>query len=340
MDFILDLISKEKWNAFINNNIETTFYHQYEWIEVVTRTYKYKPYLISAIDNGQVVGVMPILISPRFLFGRRAYSIPFGSYGGPISTDEMVKENLIKYAINDINTRFFEIRSKQPFNAHFVKHNKLMLNSQYNTSILPLVDTPEAMLASMKTDKRRNIRRVEKSNLDYKWVRDSKNFYKLYSRNMHVLGSPTHSKKFYDAILEYFPDKSRILEVYHKDECIYGAFYLLHKTNMINSWSSTLPEYRSLNPTDYGIWMAILWGIKNRYTTYDFGRSQIESGNLEFKRRWNATQQPLFYYHYPNTKYLDSTHKNPKRSRFEKYWVKMPTIFVNSFGPRIRKYLP
>jgi lipid II:glycine glycyltransferase (peptidoglycan interpeptide bridge formation enzyme) len=184
------------------------------------------------------------------------------------------------------------------------------------------------------------IRRAEKSSLDYKWVKDSHNFYKLYSKNMHVLGSPTHSQKFYDTILEYFPDNSRIMEVYHENVCIYGAFYLFHRTNMINSWSSTLPEYRSLNPTDYGIWKAILWGIKNGYSTYDFGRSQINSGNLEFKRRWNATQKPLFYYYYSNNKYLNVTHKNPNRSKFEKYWVKMPNTLVNTLGPRIRKFLP
>ena len=342
MDITLNLISGERWNAFINNNIESTFYHQYEWIELVTKIYNYKPHCFTVTDNGQIIGVLPILISPRFFFGRRAYSIPFGSYGGPVCNDEIIKENLIKYAIEDlsINTRFLEIRSKQPFTEQFINNNNLKLNSQYNTSILPLLDNPETMLESMKKDKRRMIRRAEKSDLTHKWVRDSKNFYNLYSKNMHVLGSPTHSQKFYDAILQYFPDNSRILEVYHNDECVYGAFYLFFKTNMINSWSSTLPEYRPLNPTDYGIWMAILWGMENGYTAYDFGRSQIESGNLEFKRRWNATQQPLFYYHYSNNKYLDSTHKNPERSRFEKYWVKMPNTLVNTLGPHIRKFLP
>jgi lipid II:glycine glycyltransferase (peptidoglycan interpeptide bridge formation enzyme) len=120
---------------------------------------------------------------------------------------------------------------------------------------------------------------------------------------------------------------------------IYAAFYLFYKDTVINSWSSTLEEYRNYYPTDFGIWNAIRYSCDKGYKYYDFGRSQENSTNHEFKSRWSAETKHLYYHYYLNNvkEVPNITATNPKRQKFAKVWSKLPLELATMVGPLIRK---
>ena len=158
---------------------------------------------------------------------------------------------------------------------------------------------------------------------------------------MLKLGSPVHSKFFFENILEQYGKKAQISSVYYNNICIYSSFYIFKKDVMINCWSSTLNKYRKYYPTDFGIWNTIKDGISNNFKYMDFGRSQYGSSNLEFKRRWGATLNQLHYYYLARSNVQFSTNSgNMNREKFEKLWRLLPLSLSTILGPKIRSSFP
>ncbi|MDY6865407.1 MAG: FemAB family XrtA/PEP-CTERM system-associated protein [Halobacteriota archaeon] len=330
---------RERWEEFINNSNNSTFYHQIGWKDVVEKTYKHDPYYLIAEEDGEIKGVLPLFLIKNKIFGKKLVSVPFGPYGGVCADNKVTEDALTEEAkriTKNCKADYLEIRNIYP-----KKHPSYVTKSFYVTSVLELnKDNNVVWKDKLSKGKRKMISRSEKKNLTLEWVDKVDGFFRLFARNMRDLGSPVHSISFFKNILHELPENSKILEVRMDDDVIYSAFYLFYKDRMINSWSSTLKEYRKYLPTDFGIWNAIKYGCENGYSCYDFGRSQIDSSNFEFKRRWGTEAKELHYQYYLNTinKVPNSTTSNPDRQIFAKVWKKTPVLVANNLGPMIRKY--
>jgi len=336
-------LSKEmepSWDKYVLNHPDSTFYHTIGWRNVIVKTYKHKQIYLVALEKDEIVGILPLFLMKSHLFGNKLVSLPFGAYGGVCSQNIQIENSLINKAIEitlEKKAKYLELR-----NLSYNSSDKLVTQNIYKTSILKLYENVDEMFENLKKDKKRAIFKSHKRNLDWEWNNKAENFYHLYSKNMNNLGSPAHSMIFFKNILKEFPNNSMIQVVKKGDDIIYSAFYFSNKDTIINCWSSTLNKYRKYYPTDYGIWNAIQYSIKNGYKFYDFGRSLEGSSNLEFKRRWGVEHVELKYQYFLNKidKPPNQSSTNPKRQIFAKYWKKAPSWSTNILGVFIRKNLP
>ena len=333
---------EEAWDSYVYESDASTFYHQIGWRNVVLKSYRHKPrYLVARGDDGGIVGVLPMFLMESRVFGRKLVSVPFAPYGGVCADDETVKNALVQEAkrlMKECGADYLELRTTLGDDTPgFVSR------SFYVTSILELDPNPAVVRnEKLKRNKRKTIAKSEKRDLVMEWNNTTTEFYKMYVHNMRDLGSPAHSNTFFENILNEFPDNSKVLIVRRDDNVLYAAFYLFYKDVIINSWSSTLTKYRKYYPTDFGIWNAIEYSCKNGYKYYDFGRSQENSTNLEFKMRWSAKMKQLHYHYYLNNtnEVPDITTMNPKRQMFAKVWRKIPLSLADSIGPLLRRNVP
>lgn len=340
---IIEKSDEKSWDQYVLNSDISTFYHQIGWKNIIEETYGHKPYYLIAEEDNHTKGILPLILMQSRIFGKKLISVPFGPYGGVCADEEFIEEALVaesKRIAIELNVEYLELRdniSKDKFYNGFIK------NSRYLASILELDNDPDLVLMDkLKRNKRKNIYKSQQMQLTYEWTNKTDDFYELFISNMKDLGSPAHSKRFFDNILFEFPESSKVLLVTKDNEVIYSAFYLFFKENMINSWSSTLQAYRQYFPTDFGIWNAIKYGCENGYKYYDFGRSQKGSTNLEFKRRWSCESKELNYQYYLNKKKTvpNNTSSNPKRKTFAKLWSKTPEYVAKSVGQLVRKNIP
>ncbi len=327
-----------EWDEYIFNNPSSTFFHQVGWKNVVESSYAYKPYYLLAKDEGEIKGILPLFLIENLLLGRKLVSLPFAPYGGAIGENNAI-EILIMEAIEitkEQGADYLELRNAE-------NSSILLRNSLYATSILELDQNPEIIWNEKLTrNKRKNVVKSQKRGLSFNFSNEINDFYDIFAINMHDLGSPIHSKKFFQNILNIFRNSAKIQIVSLDNKPIYAAFYLLYKDIIINSWSSSLKEYRNYYPTDFGIWKAIEYACNNQYKYYDFGRSTQNSPNMEFKERWGAETKKLEYEYYINnvSKIPDNTYENPKRQIFEKVWKRLPLSITRSLGPVLRKKIP
>ncbi|VVB54067.1 FemAB family protein [uncultured archaeon] len=334
----LKSIDEKKWDEYVFNHPQSTFYHQLGWKRVIEKSYGHKSYYFLAKEDDEIIGVLPMFLFKNLVFGRKLISVPFAPYGGAVGNVAAVRA-LIDHAFKlakELDVEYLELRSKG-------NSSNLLTTSLYTTSILKLDPNPDVVWKERLTrNKRKNIVKSQKRNLNIQFSNEIEEFYKIFAINMRDLGSPMHSKIFFTNILHEFPDSSKTQIVSLDKKPLYAAFYIFYKNTMINSWSSTLEEYRNFYPTDGGIWTAIEYGCLNNYRYYDFGRSQQGSPNMEFKERWGAETQELDYQYYLNRgiKIPDYTSNNQKRKIFTKIWKRLPLLLTNVIGKSLRKEVP
>lgn len=332
---ILGKVDEPRWDEFVNNNSSSAFFHQVGWKNVVERTYGHKPYYLFAKENERVVGILPLFLIKDVLWGKRLVSLPFAPFAEVCANDK----NVVKLLINesealakDLGADYLELR------ARFNDVN-FPTDFTFVTSVLELNANVELIFENLPQNKRRNITKSMKRELVVKWSGKLNDFYPIYSRNMRDLGTPPHNYRFFDNILREFPDGSTILIVQLNDVVLYSALLLFYRDTVIDFMSSTIEKYRKYYPTDFGIWNAITYASEKGFRYFDFGRSIKDSSNHEFKRRWGAETQQLYYHYYLN-KAHDLPHLNPsslKYRRLSKIWRRLPLPIANRLGPIIRR---
>jgi len=331
---------EDVWDAFVHESNDATFYHQIGWRYVVENSYGFKSIYLVAEEKGRIRGILPLFLIKSKIFGRKLISVSFAPYGGACADDTSIERMLIEGAkelADKYDVKFVEFR--------YLKNSGIDLPTftRYYTFILRLNSDPEVVWQRFSKKVRNSTRKAIKSGLRVERCKDYINeFYKIHSKNMHHLGTPTHDKRFFKNVLKTFPEQTDLVVVKYRDEIIAGTILLYFKDTVISGWAGSLREYLSLCPNNLMYWKIIKDACRNGYRFFDFGRSLINSGTFRFKKAWATEPIQLRYQFYlPNSKQIpDISMQNPKRKRFAEIWRKIPYPIANVIGPKLRKFFP
>ena len=159
---------------------------------------------------------------------------------------------------------------------------------------------------------------------------------------MRDLGSPVHSKKLMQAVLEEFPEKSKIVMVYKDDIPLACSLIVGFKGTLANPWASALREYSRFSPNMLLYWSMLEYASDNGYTLFDFGRSSPDEGTYKFKEQWGAKPTTLHWHYISLGGGKVNDNKTTAKSKYGnaiRYWQKLPVPVTKIIGPRIRKYI-
>lgn len=331
-------IDEKAWDEYVLKHPDSTFYHQIGWKNVVEKSYGHKPYYLMAKEDGEIKGVLPLFFMKSMLFGKKLVSVPFAPYGGVIGDNCIFEEMLIERAVEitkGVDADYLEFR-----NAIF-RESKYISNTNYMTLVLKLDDDSEVIWKRFNNKVRNAIRKSLSSKLELK-TGNVDDFYRLYSKNMRNLGTPTHSNDFFSAVMSMFPDKTEIITVSHMDEPVSVAILLYFKDTVISGWAASDRKHRNLKPNNLLYWSAIKNACDKGYIFFDFGRSIEDSGTYQFKKPWGAEKKQLQYMYYLNRiKQLpDTSQANSKRKKIAKVWKLLPLPVTNALGAKFRRDLP
>jgi len=309
----------------------------------------------SEIRN--VVGILPLVHLKHFLFGNSLVSIPFFDLGGILANNEETEKALLTEAIKlaqDLKVKNIELRHIEPL-SWLAQSSKLKAQSSnsspvsYTTKshkvrmLLDLPESSEILMKSFKAKLRSQIKKPIKEGLTSKIgsLELLEDFYKIFLINMRDLGSPVHSKKLMQNVLEEFPEKSKIIIVYKNDLPIACSLVVGFKDTLENPWASALREYSRLSPNMLLYWTMLEYACDNGFSYFDFGRSSPDEGTYKFKEQWGAKSTPL-HWHYISFEGEQIDPENSEKSKFEeaiKYWKKLPVPVTKIIGPMIRRHI-
>ena len=341
---VADDSDQEKWDEYVIKQERTGPYLLYAWGQAVRKAYSHKTFNIMSFGHdGKATGVLPLVLIKAPIIMGSLVSLPFCDYGGIISCDEEAISGLFDFAsglASSLDARL-EIRSaieipvlKEKFGMGVISHKVRM--------ILELAANSQVLLDGFKSKLRSQIKKPVKEGLEFRMGGSEliDDFYNVFKINMHDLGSPVHSKKWIESVIEFMGLKAHVGVVY-KDDVAIGGGIILECGDMITiPWASTLASYHRLSPNMMLYWGFLEFAADNGFKYFDFGRSTPGEGTYRFKEQWGSSPQPLFWY---GEGFRDeqehSVNQGSIREKVAQAWIRLPQGIADFAGPILRRYI-
>ena len=339
---------QERWDEYVNRHPDSSPYHLFAWQKAVKQAYGFRSYSLLAQDGVNVTGILPLIFLKTPFLQRALVALPYCDVGGALADTEKVEEGLLREAV-DL--------------AQEVKANAIDLRGEISNKTLEQLDCPvsetshdkirmklvlpgssEKLWSSFKSKLRSQVRKAEKNGLVFSWggEKNIDEFYSVVCENMHDLGSPVHSKKWFQSVLKNFGASAR-MGIVRKNETAIGAGLILSVGSKICiPWASTLRRYNKLSPNMLLYWKLLEFAAETGCASFDFGRSTLGEGTYKFKAQWGAQPEPLVWYILSNERrenITSSSKSSSKREMVEKLWRILPLQVTNLLGPVVRKHI-
>jgi FemAB-related protein (PEP-CTERM system-associated) len=337
------------WDEYVDSHNNATPYHRFAWLLSIEQAYQHENVSLLAFNDDTLVGVLPC-IKMQKPFSKPSYcALPFCDLGFGLGNEPSILQALQSEALTLLQREggnSFDYRdSVNTSPGDELAGKKVRM-------VLPLPGDSEALMAGFKSKLRSQIRKAEKNGLTCVVANSQTqidDFYQIFAINMRKLGSPVHSKKWFECLFNNYAQQS-ILSVVYSDKVPVGAGIVLRTGNKVAiPWASTVAEYNKLAPNMMLYW-SLLEHVSNLgCTEFDFGRSTYDEGTYKFKRQWGAEPVPLAWSNLvqnlaPNQTTTDITstgsdNVNQIRALVEKTWSKLPLGVTTRLGPKIRKHI-
>ena len=344
-----------RWDAYVCSKDHASPYHLYAWRQAIEEAYAQKGYYLIAQDpKGEICGILPMIHIKPPLVSTQLCSLPYCDRGEALADSPEIIDMLVSRALEikeQIGANRYDYRANADINEPM--DDETMEPGQGaggQTKVRMLLDLPESsedLLASFKAKLRSQIRKAEKNGLTFEIGNDESlvsDFYRVFTNNMRDLGSPTHSRKWFDSIRHHYGDRCVISIIRHKDIAIGAGLVLLTDNTATIPWASTLRRFNRLAPNMLLYWSLLAHATDNGCDIFDFGRSTIGEGTYRFKQQWAARPVRLDWQTLPQHDQVSDTDsaingKSSLRQTAENIWRKLPLPVTVTLGSTVRKYI-
>jgi FemAB-related protein (PEP-CTERM system-associated) len=335
-------------DAFVRAHPEGSAYHLSAWCRAVSGAYGYRSQVLVARRHGQLAGMLPLCVISRPFGSARWVSLPFCDLGGPLAEDDTLAAALAARARADLGARQLaglELRCSSKPDASV---DEAGLAGRKVRMLLELPASADELMKSYPPKLRSQVRKAAKNGLAAHVAASPEAvdaFYEVYARNMRRLGSPPHSRAWFEAIQRHYgPDSLFFVLVRHEDKVIGAGCVLLCGERAVIPWASTLADYNRLAPNMQLYDTILATACERGARQFDFGRSTFGEGTYKFKEQWGARPCPLAWQEWKagaSEPQPDAVKAGPGRLRplVEQVWQQLPLGLTNSLGPRLRRYI-
>jgi FemAB-related protein (PEP-CTERM system-associated) len=212
----------------------------------------------------------------------------------------------------------------------------------YVTFTQDLFPGPEKLLQQLPRDTRYAVRKSLKAGLD--WTEDLSldEFYDIYARSVHRLGTPVFSKQLFARFQSHFPRQCRIFGVRKGNKAIAGVLTFYFRDQVMPYYGGALPEFYKDSPNNFMYWNLISQSCREGIHSFDFGRSKRGTGSYHFKSAW-AMKEAELPYRYQLVRAKDIPQMSPVDKKFRlpvTLWKRMPFTWTKIIGPKLIRWIP
>ncbi len=278
----------------------------------MTKMFGYQPRFHALEDaQGEIVAAWPLMLIRSRLTGTRLVCIPFCFRAGPLISTANEASQLFPEVLKDAadcKADWIEVRG---WPSDLAVPHPLRAGSFYVRHTLDLSSGVEGVLAGLKKDMRYSIRRAERNGLSVRsgsGPADRAIFYNLYVDQRRRQGLLPQPEKFINAIWDAMEDLggfAAIVEHGSQPACV--MLSIGHGSTIVGMYSGTDIIARKVRAVPLAIWKSVELACQAGYTSYDFGRSDVDADGLQrFKADWGASSERLPYLFYPNPRGINS----------------------------------
>lgn len=329
------------WDIYAAAHPSASPYHFATWRRLVCGVMGHEDASIEArTAEGRIVGILPLIHMKSRLFGRFLVSMPYFNYGGPLADSRGIDNALLAEgaaAVARLGVQHAEIREMHARASLPCRDNKVSM-----VRSLPQTDAElDRQLGSkLRAQVQRARREAHELRIGGQELLDD--FYAVFARNMRDLGTPVYAKQLFSAVLEAWPERSRIVVLSLGGRPVAAGFLVGHADVLEIPWASTL---RSVNHMGVNmlLYRSILaHAIEGGYRWFDFGRSTEDASTFRFKKQWGA--EPVrHHWHYCLPEGASLPGLNPDNPKFRMLiaaWQRLPVWVTRVIGPVVVRGIP
>ena len=293
-----------EWDSVVASHPNSSFFHCAAWTRVLCKTYGHKPISLRFSRNGEPVSLVPLLEVESPFTGRRAVSLPFTDYCGPLFFGEchpdIVSDKLCELAC-ERHWRYFELRGGK------TSRESAGSSVAFYGHSLELRGGPERLFAGLTESVQRAIRKAERSNLRVKvsQSRDSiLEFYRLHVRTRRRHGLPPQPRSFFLNIhSEIIKPGLGFVVLARKGSTPVAAAVFFHiGKKAVYKFGASDERHQDLRGNNLVMWKAIELLAQNGFQTLHLGRTSLENEGLRrFKRAWGTVEETIEYFRFDRT---------------------------------------
>ncbi|MFT5439668.1 MAG: FemAB-related protein (PEP-CTERM system-associated) [Alphaproteobacteria bacterium] len=339
----LDATSIERWDAFVQNCPEATFFHRAGWRTVIENALGHDCPFFYAERAGSIRGVLPLVHIRSRLFGNSLVSTGFTVGGGPAvgeGTDyEAVHRALDEEAMRlagRLGVGHLEYRGRGPRHSDWSHNSGLYVGFRK-----PIGPDPEQDMLAIPRKQRAMVRKGIKAGLESVIDRDAGRLHAVYAESVRNLGTPVFPKQYFDQLIRIFGDDADIVTVLSEGVPVASVMNFYFRNEVMPYYGGGTINARRVAANDFMYWEVMRRAVERGYTLFDFGRSKEGTGAFSFKKNWGFDPEPLDY-EYRLFK-LDAIPEvnplNPKYRYFIAAWKRLPMPLANILGPVIARNL-
>jgi FemAB-related protein (PEP-CTERM system-associated) len=329
------------WDAYIASRSDASTYHRWGWQEVIKDTFGHEAYYLTAVDNGEVKGVLPLVRMKSHLFGHFMISMPFFSHGGVLASSPDAQGTLLAKAADlarELGVSHIELRQGSVLATIWTSAAPKV------TMEVDLPGTVQELSDRLSPKMRKRIRYARKNGLEPRWggPESVSHFYSVFATNMRNLGTPVYPRSWFENICRRFSDTTRILTLYEQGRPVASGFVSNFRDTVELPWAATLPDSRERFSPLLLYWTLLEWALESGYRLVDLGRCTPGSGNHAFKRRWVCNERTLHWYYWlaPGAPIPTLRPENPRFHLATRMWKRLPLVVANLLGPLIVRSIP
>lgn len=335
-----DLATRQRWDAFVQQCPEATFFHRAAWQTLMTTVFKHRAFFLYAESAaGEIQGVLPLAQVKSKLFGHALVGLPFAVYGGvaaatPEAADALERE--AQRLAQELGAEHLELRNLRPRHADWPKQD---LYVTFRKEILP---EEEANMLAIPRKQRAMVRKGIKNGLVGEIDAGVDRFFALYADNVHRHGTPALPKRYFEALKKEFGDDCEVLTVTSpQGQLLSSVMTFYFRDEVMPYYAGDDEAARDLAANDFKYWELMRRACARGCKLFDYGRSKVGTGPYSFKKNWGFEPQPL-HYEYCLYKRDAIPQNNPNNAKYQlliKTWRRLPLSWANALGPHIVRSL-
>ena len=339
------------WNEKLSGAPGGWVSHTLQWRDSLESSFphiKCFPLLIESDDSH--ITQIPLYRISSIITGTRYVSVPFSSISS-ILCDSMehitaLVNYLQKIQAKKKNCDQVELHSNTPHDL-FERSGHFQNSRNYLHHFLDLRKDIDTIFNSFnESDVRLKIKKSEKKDLVFRRAdraSDVHDFYRLYCLTRQRRGLPPMPLIFLQRLFSNFFNR-RELEIYfadHAGKAVAGLLLLKYRDTVLAEFAGDDFLHRNLFPNQFIYWNCIKMAHKEGFKTFSFGRTHhLNTGLLQFKRRWGTREEWMADYRYPKESASNNTKENTFTYRFiRNVSPRLPMPLFKTMGNIIYRHL-
>jgi FemAB-related protein (PEP-CTERM system-associated) len=332
------------WDAYVHAQPFASTYHLSGWTLIAKEVFGHEVFFVETRDAaGLIRGVLPLVRQKSLVFGDFATSIPFFNYGGALGDSEEIAYLMMDHArklVSGLGCSYLEFRDVQQRQGEWLtRMDKVSMILDLPESVPMLSKLLGAKLRSQAKRADREDAAVRVGGKDLLG-----DFYQVFCHNMRDLGTPVYSRRFFQAILDKFPEKCILVVVDRAGQPVAAAFLIVSNQRAEIPWAACRADAKPQGFNMKLYWEALGAVVDRGCRVFDFGRSTVDSGTYFFKKQWGARPVQLYWHRWERDRAKGNASEPLSAGRLMRYatnlWQHLPISVANTLGPFVSPSLP